>query len=177
MQSLGVAASSSNLGSGAWLTSFQSVAYAASPIADSSYFTAYGRVRIVDGDGSADDADWAVFNFGVANGNGDFSGNAGSVNYFGGESESGGSQLGSLAGQVWGYDLAAGTWVLLYQLPLGYNSGTSYNHLYGAWFVATSSNANSNLYTTAGGGGNGKYAAYDWLPITYIGFSVSAAAA
>jgi hypothetical protein len=122
-------------------------------------------VRIVDGDGSADGPDWAVFNFGIANCSGDFDGNAGSQAYFGGESSySGGTGGASVStGYVWGYDSTTSGWVMLYQLGLGTGSNGTCNHTNGYWF-------------TSGGtvsSGIGKRSAYDNTTISHIGFSVT----
>ena len=74
LQSFGVLGTSTNTGSGNWLSSHSgNISYTANPISNNTYFTTYGRVRIIDGDGSSDGPDWAVFNFGLAS-NGDFDG-------------------------------------------------------------------------------------------------------
>jgi hypothetical protein len=82
------------------------------------------------------------------------------MSFFGGESSaSGGSGGNSSVGRIWGFQPGVG-WILLYQLPLGQgNSGFSHQ--------------NSNWWNAGGTvtSGNGKYAAYDSIAITHIGFS------
>ena len=162
LQSFGVNGSSSNDGSSQWNNSFSgNISYAASPVTNNSYFTNLNRVRVIDGDGSADGPDWAVFNFGSTNGSGDFDGTADSNAYFGGEtSYSGGTGgTGRTTGQVWGFNSSTG-WILLYQLPLGTGSGGSFNHTNGNWF------GSGGAVTS----GNGKRAAFDSTSITHLGF-------
>lgn len=162
--SFGVVGTSSNTASAAWNASYSgNIAYIASPIAVNNYFTLYNRVRFIDGDSSADAVDWAVINFGIANGNADFDGNAGAQPYFGGESSySGGAgNVGMTIGRIWGFSTTVG-WTLLYQLPLGTSSGGSYNHTNGSWFTSG----------TTVSTGNGKRLSYDTLTITHVGFSV-----
>jgi hypothetical protein len=163
IQSFGVVGSSTNNGAGSWLTSYSGdIAYTASPITTIAYFTTYNRVRVIDGDGTSDGLDWSVFNFGIANGGGDFDGTASSNSYFGGENTASGGTGGQsvTTGYIWGYSSSG--WVLLYQLTLG--SGVStYNHTNGSWF------ASGGTVTS----GNGKRTEYDSLTITHLGFSVT----
>lgn len=163
LQSFGINGNSSNDGSATWNNSFSgNISYVASPITNNNYFTQYGRVRVIDGDGGADGLDWAVFNFGAPNGSGDFDGTADSNAYFGGESSySGGSRGISSIGQVWGFNISTG-WTLLYQLPLGSSGGSSFNHAAGNWFSSGGTVSS----------GNGKRAAYDSSAITHLGFAV-----
>lgn len=162
LQSFGVTTTSSNVGSGSWNTSYSgNIPYLESPIKTINYFTQYGRVRVIEGDGSSDALDWVIFNFGNV-GNGDYDGYAekpGSA-YFGGENTKSGGTNGQnvTVGYVWGFN---GYWTLLYQLPL---PGTStYNHSNGYWLVA------GGAVTS----GNGKRAEFDNAYITLLGFSVS----
>jgi hypothetical protein len=165
LQSFGINRNSTNDATGRWLTSHSgNIAYADSPIKTIPYFTRHNRVRVIDGDGSTDHPDWAVFNFGTANGRMDFDGNRTVEPYFGGENTASGGTggLSVSTGYVWGYDQTRG-WVLLYQLDL---PGTGrFNHANGGWFDA------------GGGGGNGsgygKKSNFDNLPVTHLGFSVS----
>jgi hypothetical protein len=162
LQSFGVSGSSSNTGSGNWVSSYSGdISYTASPISNNNYFTNYGRVRVIDGDGTADGMDWAVFNFGPAS-NGDFDGYSGTYPYFGGENtySGGNGGLPVSIGYVWGYTINGG-WTMLYQLSLPGDSTN--NHLNGGWFV-------SGGYVTFG---NGKRSEYDNSVITHLGFSVS----
>jgi len=162
--SFGVVGSSSNTGSTTWNASYSgNIGYTASPIATNNYFTQYNRVQFIAGDGTADALDWAVINFGVANGNNDFDGNAPVNAHFGGEDTTSGGAggVGVTVGRIWGFSASLG-WTLLYQLPLGSSSGNSYNHTNGAWF------ASGTTVST----GNGKRLAYDTLTITHVGFSV-----
>jgi hypothetical protein len=161
--SFGVNQGSQNNGSGQWVSSFGgTISFVANPIANTNYFTRTGRVRVIDGDGSADGPDWAIFNFDVANGSGDFDGQSGSYAFFGGESSaSGGSGGNSSVGRVWGFDPNAG-WTMLYELSLGSGSdGGAHSHQNSAWWNAGG----------AVGSGRGKRAAYDSTPITHLGFS------
>ena len=163
LQSFGVISTSTNTGTGSWVTSFSGdITYTASPITSITYFTAYNRVRIIDGDSTADSSDWVIFNFGIANGNADFDGTYNSNPYFGGEnSYSGGTGGQSVTtGYVWGFSPTIG-WVLLYQLPLPGNS--SHNHTNGGWLT-------TGTTVTLG---NGKRTEFDNTPITHIGFSVT----
>ncbi|KAI9142817.1 hypothetical protein BKA69DRAFT_1037270 [Paraphysoderma sedebokerense] len=164
LQGFDVSATSQNNGSGLWLTSHSGdYPYTESPIASIDYFTRQGRVRVIDGDGSSDGSDWAVFNFGPA-ANGDFDGSATQRPYFGGESiRSGGTGGFNVSiGMVWGYNSALG-WTILYVLPL--TGDTACNHINGDWFTS-----NSGKWCFIG-----KRMEFDLLPITHLGFSVSAA--
>jgi hypothetical protein len=108
--------------------------------------------------------DWAVFNFGPDNGNGDYDGYVSSNVYFGGEnSDSGGmGGVGGIAyGQIWGF--AKGRWTLLYVIPLGSSGGSSANHGNGAWFAAGGCGKSTD-----------KECAHVWMPVSHVGFSVSA---
>jgi hypothetical protein len=161
LQSFGVLGTYSNTGSGTWLSSHSgNISYTANPISNNTYFTTYGRVRIIDGDGSSDGPDWAVFNFGLAS-NGDFDGCSSTYAYFGGEnSYSGGTGgLAVTTGYVWGF--TTNGWTMLYRLSLP-GDGTN-NHTNGNWFTS------GGTVTT----GNGKRSEYDSSPITHLGFSVS----
>jgi hypothetical protein len=162
--SFGVNGGSNNDGGATWNSAYATLTYVTSPITSANYFTTYNRVRVLDGDGSGDGPDWTVFNFGVANGSGDYDGTADSNAYFGGESSYSGGRgsSSSTVGRVWGFNTSVG-WVLLYQLPLGTGSGSAYNHSSGNWF-------NSGGIVTSG---NGKRAEYDTASITHIGFSVT----
>jgi hypothetical protein len=161
LQSFGVSGGSTNTGSGNWNTSYSGdINYTANPIANNNYFTNYGRVRVIEGDGSADGLDWAVFNFGPAS-NGDFDGYRNTYAYFGGEDTASGGTggLSVITGYVWG--ATSNGWEMLYKLSLpGDNTN---NHTNGNWF-------------TSGGtvtSGNGKRSAFDNSPITHLGFSVT----
>lgn len=123
------------------------------------------RVKIIQGDGSADGQDWCIFNFDIDN-NGDYDGTAGSRSFFGGESTaSGGSGGVATHGAVWGYNSTLG-WQLLYTLPLGTGSGSTYNHSNGKWLAI---GAIGGVY--AGPGDLGKRDEYDNLTIDYIAFA------
>jgi hypothetical protein len=163
--SFGVNGNSNNDGGSTWNNAYATINYSANLITSANYFTAQGRVRVLDGDGSADGPDWAVFNFGVANGSGDYDGTADSNAFFGGESSASGGRgsSSSTTGRVWGFNTTVG-WVLLYQVPLGSSSGGSFNHANGSWF---------NNGGTIVSSGNGKRTEYDTASITHIGFSVT----
>ena len=129
-----------------------------------SYFNS-GNMVMFNGDGSADSRDWVLFNFGNLRG-GDFNPkwtqNSSGWAFFGGEFD---NQSASTSGQsvstayIWGFSDSVG-WVKLWQEPAGSNGNWGKN--------------NANWYSSGGttNSGNGKYAAYDNEPITYIGFSV-----
>lgn len=159
--SFGVVGTSTNTGTGLWVTSYSgSISFVASPITTNNYFDS-GAVQFIKGDGSADGLDWTViwFKGGIGNFDG-FSNNAGSA-YFGSENTYCGGSNGTTVtnGRVWGFNTSVG-WTLLYHLPLRGNS--TYNHTNGNWF-------------TSGGtvsSGQGKYSAYDNLSITHVGFTV-----
>jgi hypothetical protein len=161
IQGFGVNQSSSNTGTGSWLTSFSGdIPFISSPIANTVYFTNRGRVRIIDGDGTNTANDWAMFNFGVANGNGDF--NFQGQSFFGGAStRSGGNGgLGLTTGQIWGFS-TTNNWVLLYQLPV-------------TAAVSTFARTNANWFSSGGtvASGDGKRSAYDTESIILLGFTV-----
>lgn len=164
--SFGIIGTSVNDGTANWNNSWSGSAgysYEANPIAANTYFTQYSRVRVIDGDATADSNDWAVFNFGVANGGGDYDGTANSNKFFGGESNySGGSGGIATLGYIWGFAPANG-WIMLYRLPLGSSGGNSFTH------------ANGNYFTTGSvvTSGNGKRNEYNSLALTKIGFSVT----
>lgn len=164
--SFGPIGTSSNDGTTNWVNSWSGssgYSYEASPIATNNYFTQYGRVRVIDGDGQADSLDWCVFNFGVANGSNDFDGTANSNKYFGGESTSSGGSGGiASVGYVWGFAPGNG-WIMLYRLPLGSSGGNGHTHANGAWF------STGTVVTS----GNGKRYEYNNLSLTKIGFSVT----
>jgi hypothetical protein len=163
--SFGVNGNSNNDASSNWNNAYATLNYAASPITSASYFTQFNRVRVIDGDGSFDSPDWAVFNFGIANGSGDYDGTADINAFFGGEITASGGRggSGSTIGRIWGFNTTVG-WILLYQLPLGSSSGSAFNHTNGSWF-----NSGGSLVTS----GNGKRTEYDTASITHIGFSVT----
>jgi len=158
-----VARDSSNNGGESWRSSFSGdITYVSSPVAQIDYFTRYGRVRIIDGDGSHDSDDWSIFNFGAANGNGDYDGNSQRESFFGGENVYSGGNGGDSSvkvGGVWGFSRRRG-WTLLYLLNL---RDSAANHRDGMWFNASGTNMTS-----------GKRDAYDTLPVDFIGFSVHA---
>eukprot|EP00277_Geminigera_cryophila_P035483 CAMPEP_0173125524 /NCGR_PEP_ID=MMETSP1102-20130122/56473_1 /TAXON_ID=49646 /ORGANISM="Geminigera sp., Strain Caron Lab Isolate" /LENGTH=510 /DNA_ID=CAMNT_0014034419 /DNA_START=218 /DNA_END=1748 /DNA_ORIENTATION=+ len=153
------AGDSSNNGEESWRSSFSGdIAYVSSPVAQTNYFTRYGRVRIIDGDGSHDSNGWSIFNFGAANSNGDYD----DETFFGGENVYSGGNGGDNSvkvGGVWGFSCRRG-WTLLYLLNLGDSAA---NHRNGMWFNASGTNMTS-----------GKRDAYDTLPVDFIGFSVHA---
>ena len=163
--SFGINGNSNNDGGSTWNNAFATLNYAASPITSASYFTQFNRVRVIDGDGSADGPDWAVFNFGITNGSGDYDGTSDTNAFFGGEITASGGRgsSSSTIGRVWGFNTTVG-WVLLYQLPLGSGSGSAFNHTNGGWF-----SSGGPIVTS----GNGKRAEYDSASITHIGFSVT----
>jgi len=161
--SFGVTNSSQNTGSGIWLSAYATITFAANEITNNNYFTRSGRVRVIDGDGSSDGPDWAIFNFDVANGSGDFDGRSNDYAFFGGENTaSGGSGgLGEVTtGTIWGWNNAR--WILLYALPLGSDQG-GYSHQNTNWWTSGNT-VNSGL---------GKYAAYDNTVVSRLGFAVS----
>ena len=169
MQSFGVSGTSSNTGTGSWLSAHAELAYTDSPVTGNDYFTRHNRVRIIDGDGGSDSGDWAVFNFGQANGGGDYDGNSGSQAFFGGENVDSGGRGGLGAaiayGQIWGYSGSIG-WRLLYVIPMEPGNGMA-SHARGSWFDAGG--------TASGGGTPGKRPEYDTLAVSLVGFAVGAA--
>jgi hypothetical protein len=144
----------SNIGNAA---SQYSLNFIANPISN-NFFTSYSRVRIIDGDGSADSLDWVIFNFGIANGGvaGDWD-NATGVPHFGGETIT--SKYPFANGSIWGFNSSFG-WKLLFNLGA---SSSSYSRGYSYWY--------SSGDTTISG--VGKRAEYDSLQITHLGFSVT----
>jgi hypothetical protein len=126
---------------------------------DTDYFTRYNRVKMMQGDGSSDGLDWAIFNF-DKDSNGDYDGYSTTLAYFAGENTASGGTggLGSdYYGIIWGWNGAS--WNKLFQMNLPGNG--DYSHRYAAWWT-------SGTTVTSG---NGKYAAYDTLSISNIGFS------
>ena len=161
ISSFGVYGNSYNNNSRQWRNSFSGdIKYEESPIANINYFTKYNRVRIINGDGSADGLDWAVFNFDKPN-NYDYDGYRNRYGYFGGENTaSGGTGNHNVRfGHIWGYNNKSG-WILLYELDLPGNG--RFNHRSGNWFNRGGS-VNSGL---------GKRSSYDDTKITHLGFSV-----
>jgi len=162
----GINHNSSNNNSSKWRSSYSgNINYVDSPIANNNYFTRYGRVRIIDGDGQNNSHDWAIFNFGIQNGGGDFDGkkNTSGYGYFGGESSYSGGTGGFSnvsKGHIWGYNTEKG-WKLLYELALPGNSSHSHKNQY--WWRS------GGIVTS----GLGKRQEYDNLKITHLGFSVS----
>lgn len=155
--SFGVNGSSSNDGSAIWNNGRASLSLSHSTIGN-EYFSKYGRVKIIQGDGSNDGPDWAIFNFDADN-NGDYNGNQTTHAFFGGEYVGGGQGgLGtSHYGMIWGFN---GSWIKLFQIRL--NGSADYANSFSGWWSAGNTVAI----------GNGKYTAYDVTPITQIGFSV-----
>ena len=162
----GINQSSINNNNSIWRSSYSgNINYVASPITNNNYFTQYGRVRIIDGDGQRNAHDWAIFNFGVANASGDFDGRKTSsgYGYFGGESSYSGGTGGfsnASRGHIWGYNTSLG-WKLLYEISLPGNSSHTHKNQY--WWRS------GNTLTS----GLGKRQEYDNLSITHLGFSVS----
>ena len=156
--SFGVNGSSSNDGSASWNSGRASLTLTHSSYGN-TYFSKESRVNIIQGDGSPDSIDWAIFNFDVVTG--DYTGNQTTHAFFGGELVSGGQGgLGSNHyGMIWGFN-SAGSWIKLFQIPL--NGSADYANSFPGWWSAGNAVA----------AGNGKYTAYDVTPITYIGFSV-----
>ena len=161
IRNFGVSGNSNNTNNSQWKNSFSGdIKYEESPIAEINYFTKYNRVRIINGDGSADYPDWAVFNFDIPN-NYDYDGYRNKYGYFGGESAASGGTGGHnvIYGHIWGYNNTNG-WILLYELDLPGNG--SFSHRRGYWFNRGGS-VNSGL---------GKRSSYDDTEITHLGFSV-----
>ena len=132
---------SSNTGTGSWRSAHAELAYTDSPVTGNDYFTRHNRVRIIDGDGQSSagaSGDWAVFNFGQANGGGDYDGYSESQAFFGGENQDSGGRGGLGAaiayGQIWGYSGSIG-WRLLYVIPMEPGNGMA-SHARGSWFDA-----------------------------------------
>ena len=73
LASFGVTAASLNTNDTNWKNSFSgNLFFEAIPIANNNYFSEYGRVRVIEGDGTTDGPDRTVFNFGQPNGGGSF---------------------------------------------------------------------------------------------------------
>jgi hypothetical protein len=164
ISSFGITGSSSNDNSTKWNSGHDTLTLTHVNTYD-NYFSRNTRVKIIQGDGSVDGPDWAVFNFDIDNGSGDFHGNSGNYSYFGGESSSGSNSNGGSGGLtithgfIWGW--ANDKWNKLFQMELSGNGGLFNNSFAGWW-------ASGNTVTS----GNGKYSAYDTLSISHIGFSV-----
>jgi len=128
-----------------------------------NYFK-FDRVKIIQGDGSPDAQDWAIFNFDTDN-NGDYDGTAGSKSFFGGESSASGGTGGvATHGAVWGFNSANNLgWQLLYTLPLGTGSGSAYNHKQGKWLESGGGVATGSSF--------GKRSEYDSMPVEKIAFA------
>jgi hypothetical protein len=168
--SFGVVGSSANDNTTNWTYSFSGItplAYTASPITTSNYFTQGSGVRFIIGDGSSDPPDWAVITFVSGNGTGDFDGAAQGAGaaWFGSESGTNGGSHGNTVsrGRVWGFSTSLG-WVLLYVLDLP--GGGTYNHTNGGWFTI------GGTLVTGAATVLGKRTEYDNLSITHMGFSV-----
>lgn len=158
--SFGVTASDSNDGSSIWNTGRQTLTLTTinSP---NDYFTRYNQVKLFQGDGSYDTLDWVIFNF-DRDYNGDFDGYSTSLSYFGGENTCNGGTggLSITYGVVWGW--ANNGWNKLFQMNLP--GGGAFNHMFAGWWASGNTVSSSD----------GKYSAYDTLPITHIAFSVHA---
>lgn len=166
MQSFGITSASLNTGTGQWLTSFSgNISYVASPLTGNNFFTEFGRVRIIDGDGTTiDDFDRTIFNFGQANGFGSFRNNTANKNFAGtGTVAPGGHNGGTGMTKciVWGFSPESG-WQTLYQNSIG-GGGITFSS--GTWF--TSSTGQTQTSTA-----DGKRRTWNFDPITHIGFSV-----
>ena len=160
VQSFGLNQSSSNNNNSNWSNGHDSRAFEYRKTG--SYFNS-GNMVMFNGDGSADSADWVLFNFGSLRG-GDFNpkwnNNQSGWAFFGGEFS---QQSVSTSGQsiskgyIWGFSDSLG-WIKLWQ-----------DDRSGSW-----GKQNSSWYSSGGttNSGNGKYSAYDNEPLTYIGFSV-----
>ena len=160
--SFGVNASNTNDGSAIWNSGRASLTLT-HYLSGNTYFSKESRVNIIQGDGSADGPDWAIFNFDVVAG--DYAGTYTTHAYFGGESSGGASTVGggqgglgsSHYGIIWGFDSG---WKKLFQIQL--NGSADYANSFSGWWSAGNAVAS----------GNGKYTDYDVASITYIGFSV-----
>lgn len=132
LTSFGVTGTSSNTNSSIWQTGHDTLYYQ-SVTGSSNYFTAYNRVKVIQGDGSVDSLDWVVFNF-TQDSNGDFDGYHTSSGYFGGENTSSGGSFNlpqPVDGFIFGH--TGSRWELLYRLPLGVSNSVA-NHTNGNWF-------------------------------------------
>jgi len=160
VSSFGINENGSNNGAEPWNSGFDNVTF--TNVSTGQYFL-NGRWLLFSGDGSADGADWALWNFGPAGG-GDFNPDAtasGSA-FFGGEFvDQSGATNGGVAstGYIWGFD--GSDYVLLWQEPLG--GGGNWGKSNANWY------ASGNTVSS----GNGKRSEYDSLSITHIAFSVS----
>lgn len=170
MQSFGITSSSQNTGTGQWLTSFSGdISYVSNPLTGNNFFTEYGRVRIIDGDGtSIDGPDRTIFNFGLANGYSSFRNDTRNKNYAGtGTVAPGGHNAGTgmTTAYAWGFSPESG-WLMLHKNTIG-TANTGITFTSGTWFVATTSTAVGQASTV-----DGKRKVWDTEPITHIGFSV-----
>lgn len=159
--SFGITGSSSQTGLSSWYDGYATLTlkHISSP---NNYFTRNNRVKIIQGDGTTSDGtDWTVFNF-DKDANGDYDGSSGTLSYFGGENTANGGTggLSVTYGGIWGW--ANNKWNKLFQMELPGNG--TYNHTFSGWWT-------SGTTVTSG---DGKYADYDTLAISYIGFSVHA---
>lgn len=175
MQSFGVTGSSVNTGTGSWNTSFSgNISYDLQPRIDNNYFSEYNRVRIIQGDGTADNPDWVIFNFGAAPPYDptDWNQLYNTEQFFGGETDTAGGTGGYNVntGEIWGFSDQLG-WILLYRLPLpGIASNSVYNKVNGNYFtLGIPSGQTTGLSTTPF---HGKRSEYDTVSITHIGFAV-----
>lgn len=173
MQSFGVAPTDPNTGTGSWVTSFSGdIPYLDNPIADNNFFTEYNRVRLIEGDGTAQADDWTTFNFGKPNGGGSWGGTTVPINKnYGGRAPRPGNDggLGLTFGYLWGFSDTRG-WVLLYRVRVGITSSI-YTNLNGYWLElgGVDSTGTPGSYAVTG---NGKRYDYDYMPLEYIGFGV-----
>ena len=168
MQSFGVATTDQNTGTGLWLSSFSgNLPYDASPLTGNNFFTQWGRVRIIDGDGTAiDGPDRTVFNFGQPNGAASFRNNTANKNYGGvGTTAPGGHNggTGMTTAYVWGFSPESG-WQMLHKNTLG-NPSAGLTFTGGAWFTSSPGSPQSSA-------SDGKRRAWSFDPITHFGFSV-----
>eukprot|EP00798_Chlamydomonas_sp_ICE-L_P008496 gene8496-biopygen3839 len=161
LQSFGVANTSTNNNDSLWSGGHDTLYYVGGQNSGTDFFSLYNRARVIQGDGSADGADWVVFNF-TQDLNGDFDGKYQTTGYFGGESASSGGSMGTqeLDGYIYGW--GNNVWNILYKLPLGTRT-SSFNHTNGNWFMS------GGTVTS----GYGKYSDFDSLNVTDIGFGVS----
>lgn len=165
--SFGVNETSLNDGTTLWNNSFSgNITYVDNPIVGNNYFTEYGRVRFIEGDGTTDGPDRTVMNFGQPNGGTSFGVITANKNFGGARLRSGhNGNLPLTDGWVWGFINTSG-WQLLYKLPISVNN-TSFTFNNGKWFIQSPGFSNNDYVTY------GKRRNYGYLPITHIGFSVS----
>jgi len=168
MASFGVTTSSTNTGLGQWLTSFSGdLPYVDSPLAGNNFFTQFGRVRIIEGDGTTTDPnDRTIFNFGQNNGGGSFRNLTTNKNYGGtGTVAPGGHNggTGMTTAYVWGFSPQSG-WQMLHKNTLS-NPTAGITFTGGNWFAITAGVSQSSTV-------DGKRRAWSYDPITHIGFSV-----